>query len=213
METTLPKRNSVLSHRQVREQGHELLRRNVVEAASRLIMEEGPDALTVRRIAQELECSTKVIYTIFQGKEGLADALYLEGCERLSSLVRQVEGTLSPATYIEKVAWAYWAFALANQSYYKVMFCGAIPNFHPSEVSIQTTTTALETIVFNMQHYMAQGLLLYTDNPVVVTRSLWAPLHGVISLYLLGHFPTCEEAKAVFERAISALIASIVPTT
>ena len=211
METSLPKRNKKTTHWQVREQGHELLRRNVVEAASRLLVEEGPDALTVRRIAQELECSTKIIYTMFQGKEGLADALYLEGCERLGHLVGRVQWRPTPAAYIHEVAWAYWTFGLANPSYYQVMFCGAIPNFHPSTVSIVNTATALETIVASMHQYMEQGLLLHVDDPVLVTKALWAPLHGVVSLYLLGHFSTLEEAKEVFERTVQALIVSLVP--
>lgn len=210
METPLPKRNIKTTHWQAREQSHELLRRNVVEAASHLLVEEGPDALTVRRIAQELECSTKIIYTMFQGKEGLADALYLEGCERLSHTVGHVQWVAAPATYVHQVAWAYWTFALANSSYYKVMFCGAIPDFHPSMVSILTTTTALETIVTSMQRYMDEGILS-VDDPIRITKALWAPLHGVVSLYLLGHFSTLEEAKEVFERTVQALIASLMP--
>ncbi|MBA2678251.1 MAG: TetR/AcrR family transcriptional regulator [Ktedonobacteraceae bacterium] len=213
METPLPERNKRITHWQVREQGHELLRRNVVEAASRLLVEEGPDALTVRRIAQELECSTKIIYTMFQGKEGLADALYQEGCERLGHMIGHIQWLPAPAAYLREVAEAYWAFALANPSYYQVMFCGAIPNFHPSTVSILNTATALETIVASMQQYMEQELLLRADDPVLVTKALWAPLHGVVSLYLLGHFSTLEDAKEVFERTVQALIASLVSGT
>jgi len=211
METVLPKRNKKTTHWQVREQGHERLRHNVVEAASNLLVEEGPDALTVRRIAQELECSTKIIYTMFQGKEGLADALYLEGCERLGHLIGQVQWVTNPAEYLYKVAWAYWAFALANPGYYRVMFCGAIPNFHPSQVSIRNTATALETIVESLRRYIEQDMLLYIDDPERITKVLWAPLHGVISLYLLGHFSTLEETTKIFERTVQSLIASLVP--
>src|SRR5690348_17054545 len=90
METPLPVGNKIVTHQQAREYGHELLRRNVIEAASRLLMEEGAEALTVRRIAQMLSCSTKIIYTMFKGKDGLADALYLEGCTRLQQIIGQV---------------------------------------------------------------------------------------------------------------------------
>ena len=211
METKLPDRNNVTTHQQARAYGHELLRRNVVEAASYLLVEEGPEALTVRRVAERLNCSTKIIYTMFQGKDGLANALYLEGCTRLSQAIGRVPQAATPAAYVHEVAWAYWAFALANPSYYVVMFGGAIPNFRPSAISIQTTATALETIVRNLQAYMAQGLLP-TDDPVVLTKALWAPFHGVVSLYLLGHFSTLEEAKGAFERTVQAIMASLGPT-
>jgi AcrR family transcriptional regulator len=212
METPLPKSNEKQTHWQAREQGHELLRRNVVEAASHLLMEEGPDALTVRHIAQELECSTKIIYTMFHGKEGLAEALYLEGCERLGHLIGGIPRQSTLIVYIHEVAHAYWAFALANPSYYKVMFCGAIPHFHPSTMSILTMETAFEMVVARLRVYKEQGLL-QADDSVIVTKVLWASLHGIVSLYLLGHFSDLETAKEVLERSIQALIASLVPRT
>jgi len=212
METPLPKRNEKQTHWQAREQSHELLRRNVVETASRLLVEEGPEALTVRHIAQELECSTKIIYTMFHGKEGLAEALYLEGCERLGHFIGRVPRQSTPEVYIHEAAQAYWAFALANPSYYKVMFCGAIPNFHPSTVSILNMETAFEIVVANLQAYKEQGLI-QADDPVFVTKTFWAPLHGVASLYLLGHFSDTEIAKEILERSIQALIVSLIPGT
>jgi AcrR family transcriptional regulator len=208
METSLPDRTNVTTHRQARAQSHELLRRNVVEAASRLLIEEGPDALTVRRVAQSLDCSTKIIYTLFQGKDGLANALYLEGCARLRQEIETVKMASSPATYIHKLAWAYWTFALANPSYYGVMFDGTIPNFQPSPTSKQVMTDAFSAIVAIIAQYIDQDLLP-REEPDALTRSLWAPLHGVASLYLLGHFPSLEEARWAYERTIQAIIASL----
>jgi AcrR family transcriptional regulator len=37
--------------------------------------EDGPDALTMRRIAAEAGSSTTVLYTMFGGKAGIAEAL------------------------------------------------------------------------------------------------------------------------------------------
>jgi AcrR family transcriptional regulator len=210
METSLPDRNDIATHRQMRVRADELLRRNVVEAAGQLLREEGPDALTVRRVAKQLECSTKIIYTIFKGKDGLAEALYLEGCAHLAQTISRVQQASTPSRYLQEVARAYWAFALANPSSYVVMFCGAIPNYHPSTTSIRTTTTALSTVVEMLQQYREQGRLPI-DDPVLVTKTLRAAVHGVVSLYLLGHFSSLEEAQDIFERTAQAIITSLVP--
>jgi|SRR5579859_113433 len=210
METTLPDRDSITTHWEARAYGHELLRRNVIDAASRLLVENGPEALTVRRVARELDCSTKIIYTMFQGKDGLADALYLEGSARLSHAIGEVQKASTPQAYVYEIALAYWAFALANPGYYAVMFGGAIPKFQPSATSIGSTMAALETIAGNLQDYMAQGLLPVED-PATLTKALWAPLHGVASLYLLGHFSSLEEAKRAFERTVQAIMATLGP--
>jgi len=212
METTLPEKNEIATHRQVRDYGHELLRRNVIEAADRLLREEGPDALTVRRVAKKLDCSTKIIYTMFTGKDGLADALYLEGCSGLAWAMSRVPKAATPAAYLRAVASAYWTFALANPGYYMVMFGGAIPKYQPSATSIHTTATAFEIIIETLQHYH-QEKALPVDNLALLTQTLWAALHGVVSLHLLGHFASLENATAVFERAVETMIASLVPAS
>ncbi|KEQ53887.1 TetR/AcrR family transcriptional regulator [Sphingobium chlorophenolicum] len=53
------------------------MRAVLLGAAAVLLSEEGPSALTVRRVADAVNASTKMIYTHFGGKDGLFDALYL----------------------------------------------------------------------------------------------------------------------------------------
>lgn len=48
-------------------------------------------------------------------------------------------------------------------------------------------------------------------DPAVVTKALWAALHGVVSHQLQGHFSSLEEAKDVYELTAFAVIASFIP--
>ncbi|HEY1350891.1 MAG TPA: TetR/AcrR family transcriptional regulator [Ktedonobacteraceae bacterium] len=212
METTLPEGNNFATHKQARAQGHELLRRNVVEAASRLLVEEGPEALTVRRVAQLLKCSTKIIYTLFAGKDGLANALYVEGCTRLRRMLVAVPQAALPQLYVQEIARAYWEFAHANPGYYGILFDGAIPKFQPTESSKQVMMEALEAIARILQTYMDQGLLP-AQNPEMLARAIWAPLHGVVSLALLGHLSSLAAAKEIFARTIQAMTGSLATYT
>lgn len=205
METTLPEQNAIATHRQVRAYGHELLRRNVIEAASQLLRTEGAEALTVRRVAQMLDCSTKIVYTMFKGKDGLANALYLEGCAGLAQTIAQAPRSATPAAYLRAVAQAYWDFALAHPSLYMVMFCGAIPHYQPDANTLHNTTTAFEVVIETLKLYQEPT----NDDLDLVTQALWAALHGVVSLHLLGHFSSLEEATAVFERTAESMIRSL----
>ncbi|MFD0660124.1 TetR/AcrR family transcriptional regulator [Thermocatellispora tengchongensis] len=56
--------------------GQNAVRTAILDAAIRLLADEGPAALTVRRISGDVGCSTKVIYTMFGGKDGLVEALW-----------------------------------------------------------------------------------------------------------------------------------------
>src|SRR5918995_6750313 len=115
--------------------GQEALRRALLDAASGLLLEEGPGALTMRRVAGAVGCSTTVLYTMFGGKEGLADALYQEGFERLRRWLEAVADDDPPAR-LRTLADAYRANALAERAYYGVMFQQALPGFRPSAASL-----------------------------------------------------------------------------
>jgi AcrR family transcriptional regulator len=65
------------------QQGQDVLRRTLLDVASRLLVGEDPQALTMRRVAATVGCSTTVLYTAFGSKDGLAEALFLEGFQRL----------------------------------------------------------------------------------------------------------------------------------
>src|SRR5579871_4976235 len=73
----------LVDFRQGQEELHKSLRQGMLDAATRLLSEEGPSALTVRRVAEAVNCSTTLLYSLFGGKDGLANELYLEGFERL----------------------------------------------------------------------------------------------------------------------------------
>src|SRR5215207_1752375 len=95
-------------------QGQDALRRALLDAASGLLLEEGPGALTMRRVAGAVGCSTTVLYTMFGGKEGLADALYREGFERLRRRLEAVDGDPGPQARLGALAHAYRDSALAE---------------------------------------------------------------------------------------------------
>ena len=71
-------------------------RRQVLEAAARLLAEEGPHGLSLRRVAAEAGGSTQIVYTLFGGKPGLADGLYAEGFDRLASAMHAALAAAPP---------------------------------------------------------------------------------------------------------------------
>ncbi|MCA1728723.1 MAG: TetR/AcrR family transcriptional regulator [Actinobacteria bacterium] len=81
--------NIVTDYREERLRGREALRRGLLDVAGRLLVEEGPGALSMRRISRQVNCSTKVLYTLFGGKRELVEELWLEGFDRLC---RSAEG-------------------------------------------------------------------------------------------------------------------------
>jgi hypothetical protein len=69
METTLPEKNAIATHRQFLACEHNLPLRNLIAAARQALREEGLAALIVRRVAQALDRSTGIIYAMFKRRE------------------------------------------------------------------------------------------------------------------------------------------------
>ena len=185
--------------------GHEVLRRALLDGASGLLVAEGPGALTMRRVAGAVGCSTSVLYTMFGAKEGLADALYREGFERLGSRLEAVPDGGDPLARLGELARAYRDNALAERAYYGVMFQRAIPRFEPSPASLAVAGASLEVLALAVRAAMDAGALRPGD-PRAVTEVLWAAVHGAVSLELAGHFPDPAVAADRFQTLASAAI-------
>jgi AcrR family transcriptional regulator len=192
--------------------GQEVLRRTVLDAASRLLVAEGPQALTMRRVAGAVGCSTTVLYTAFGSKDGLADALFREGFQRLRRRLEAVAPGDDPLARLRALAHAYRESALASRSYYGVMFQQAIPGFRPSAASLAAAGASLEVLTDAVRDCMDAGALRAGD-PRAVAEVLWAAVHGAVSLELAGHFPDPEVAADRFRTLTVAAATPFLPTS
>jgi AcrR family transcriptional regulator len=184
--------------------GRQAVRRLVLDAASRLLESEGPDALTMRRIAGEVGCSTSVLYTMFGGKSGVADGLWREGFERLRRALDQAEGD-DPLGRLAAMGRAYRANALANRAYYAVMFQRPIPGFQPSAEAYAESLRPLQLLVDAVADCIQAGVFRPAD-PTHVAGILWAAAHGAVSLELAG-YEGAVDAQARFQDLLAAAAA------
>ena len=184
------------------------MRLGVLDAAGRLLAEEGPGALSMRRVAEEVNASTQVLYTMFGGKEGLANELFLEGFGRLRLALEAVPRGDDPLGHLFSLGEAYFENGLASPNYYRVMFSDAIPGFRPPEETLQQTWKTFDALVEAVGRCVEAGLFAEQDAREVAS-SLWSAVHGVVSLHLLGRFARREEARRVFELTTRAAIGGL----
>src|SRR5688572_3785779 len=101
------------------------VRRRLVEEAARILGEEGPSALSVRRLAGGAGTSTMAVYTHFGAMSAVVDEVATEGFRRLIDHVDAVGATDDPLADLQRMAAAYRDNALENRHLYAVMF-GAV---------------------------------------------------------------------------------------
>jgi AcrR family transcriptional regulator len=181
--------------------GRRAVRRLVLDAASRLLEAEGPDALTMRRIAGEVGCSTSVLYTMFGGKAGVAEGLWREGFERLRGAMERVTDD-DPLGRLAALGRVYRENALANRAYYAIMFQRPIPGFRPSPEAYAESLQPLRILVDAAADCIRAGVFRDAD-PARVAGVLWAAAHGAVSLELAG-YEGAVDAEARFQELMAA---------
>src|SRR5881628_2840728 len=98
---------AVSAYERARDRGSDALRRALLDTASRLLVKEGPQALTMRRVAAAAGCSTTVLYTTFGSKNGIAEALYREGFARFGRKLAIVQREMDPLARLIALGEAY----------------------------------------------------------------------------------------------------------
>jgi len=204
----------IVDFRQGQEELHRTLRQGMLDAAARLLTEEGPAALTVRKVADSVNCSTTLLYSLFGGKDGLSNALYLEGFGRLKAEFAANSAQLTATTSqtglqrLNALAQIYHQYAKQNPSYYMVMFGDAIAGFVPPLESRKQAWESLAVLIDAFDECMQSGALPPT-NPTAAARLLWAAMHGAISLELKGYYLKTERADELFNAAVHAVLRSL----
>ena len=135
----------------------------LLHAAHQVLADEGPFGLTVRRVAQVAGVSTMNVYSRFGGKDGLIEQLFIDGFVRLGEHMKSVPPTDDPVADLRRCRGRYRDFALANRTYYVVMFDSVIPDWRPSPVGEEVAYSALGGMAAAVQRAIDAGQLAVTD--------------------------------------------------
>ncbi|MDN4604658.1 TetR/AcrR family transcriptional regulator [Paenibacillus sp. F6_3S_P_1C] len=197
------------TYQEARLQNTENLRKLVVDAAAAILQEEGPEAVTVRRVSQKMGCSTKIIYNLFVNKEGLAQQLYLEGCKLLARRFEEVPLSSDLLQHLLDLGEAFWQFGQDYTSYYKLMFGGAFAEFKPDAESMQGTMTAISRLQILISNAQQQGQISDQEETGTLVSTIWASLHGVIHLYMGGFLADVNAAHTVYKQTMDLMSQSL----
>jgi AcrR family transcriptional regulator len=160
-----------------------------------LVRDQGPSALSARKLAAATGTSTMAVYTHFGGMPGLVRAMVAEGFERLFARVAEVPVTDDPLADLRGAATAYRAHALADPDLYAVMFGAAtLGEYRLHQDDRALGLDAFAQIVGFMERGMAVGVLREGD-PAAVAAQWWTALHGFVMLELSRFIDIVEDAE------------------
>ena len=181
------------------------LRHALLEAAGRLLAEEGPEALSTRRVAQEVGTSTTAVYNLFSDKSGLLQAMFLAGFARLAEEFATVPRDGDPESDLLALAYAYRTAARANPNLYELMFGRPIANFRPDQAALAQIQGTFDTLVSAVARCIDAGRFAPAD-PLDIAVHLNALVHGLASQELQGFLGDSDRADAHWRIALDATL-------
>ncbi|MDJ0767852.1 MAG: TetR/AcrR family transcriptional regulator [Ilumatobacter sp.] len=182
----------------------------VFAVAERIVRDEGPHALSVRRIADEAGTSTQAIYTEFGGKPGLADALYREGYARLADRLERLDRSAPVLDRIRRLGEAYRDNALENPHLYDLMTAHPLPEYEPPPASRGFARTTLQPLIDAVADAVEAGEL--AGDAERIAHEMWASGHGVLSLTIHGLLSR-ERAITMIDDMTEMLLGQHAPAT
>jgi AcrR family transcriptional regulator len=160
-------------------------RERLCEAAERLFVERGPEAVTMRQLAGALGVSPMTPYRYFRDKDDILAAVRAAAYDRFAQALEAAHAEPGDARAKgARVAEAYLDFAFTNPQTYKLMFDLHQPNEHDYPDLKRASERARRTMTDYVRGLVEAGVL--AGDPDEIGAMFWAATHGVVVLALAG---------------------------
>jgi len=209
------------------------MREEIKDAALRQLAEGGPAGVSVNAIGRELGVSGPALYRYFRSRDALLTELVVDAYEDLGAALRDAMShrrRAAPATRLLVLGEAYRAWALSQPHRYGLLFAPALPGHdaHAERIvaASQEAMAALLAVLAETGDApvstappgprLAGELRAWSHergadaSPALGLRAitLWARLHGHVSLEIGGNFASMGlDPDALFEAALPGIVA------
>lgn len=183
------------------------LRQIILDQARKMMVSEGYNSLSMRKIASRAGYSATSIYLHFKNKDDLLHALMDEGFEELYQLiVEELKPLSDPLEKIERVCRSYIRFGLNQPEYYEIMFL-----MHPEDMKRyppEKYRKARRTI-YVLKDILEKGELTngtLHSRPDLEAYSIWSSVHGAIAAIHAGRLDNRIDQDEFLESVINGIV-------
>ncbi|MFT4095586.1 MAG: TetR/AcrR family transcriptional regulator [Rhodoblastus sp.] len=166
-------------------------RRRLCEAAERLFVERGVEGVTMRHIADRLECSAMTPYRYFRNKDDIFAAVRAAALDRFSERLEAAQRVLgSPSRRGRAVGDAYLQFAIEEPDAYRLIFDLSQPEETNYPELAAANARSRKTMTDYMEDLVAAGVM--AGDPKTLGLIYWAGAHGLVNLFMARKISEAE---------------------
>jgi len=185
-------------------------RDRILDAARELFVTEGYEGVSMRRVAEKIEYSPTAIYVHFADKLELFRELCQQDFARLAEVFQSSAMSTDPVERLKQIGRTYIDFGVHYPNHYKFMFMTPHPLIEPNEEECDKMGNpeldAYAFLKWAVQQAISAGRLREElGDADLVSQTLWAAVHGVISLSIAKGTDAWVDWRPVQERAETML--------
>jgi len=163
-------------------------RRQILEEAREVFLQEGLAGLSMRTVAERVGVSATALYRHFDDKDALLATMLGEAFASFGSYLGRALGGRTPLARFRLTGEAYFDFALDHPRDYELMFltnCSDLGFKRISQEIDERSRPTFEFLVERVEECMEKRVFVRRD-PREVALYAWSTVHGTASLWLLG---------------------------
>jgi AcrR family transcriptional regulator len=177
----------------------------LLNTAAALLASEGADAVTVRRVAAESGTTTRAVYSLFGGKDGMLRALFREVTEALRRHHLAVPARDDPVAELAELAAAYRAAAREHASLYAHYLGRAATSLRPTADDIAEAFGVQDRVTDTVRRAVKSGRFPGRTAEAIAVQ-MWSLVHGLASIELLGYLGDEQQAATHWRDAVAAAL-------
>lgn len=166
-----------------RQKQKELTKNAILEATEQIVLLEGWQAVSIRKIAEAIGYSLPVVYNHFESKDAIQEEFVKHGFNLLAAAMLETKCKYADAqTQLTQMALSYFEFAFKNAAYYKMMFGLGIPSCQKAQEIAEIgsfSSIVIDTI---------SSLMIAMDDQrkFLKFHTFWSILHGLTSISMVN---------------------------
>lgn len=184
-------------------------RAKILSAALKIGKQEGWQALSMRKIADEIEYTAPIIYEYFSNKDALLTEVTKEGYSLLAVEMQKAQARHRlPAKQLQAMWMAYWNFAFAEKEYYQLMF-GVEMNCCVTQQTLSDDIVKPADLIWDVIVELTKDKAPTEDEICKWYYTFWSVVHGLISINIVRQGVSDDINQQVLSDALSGIIRNI----
>ncbi len=160
----------------------------ILRAACKLFEREGPDAVTMRRVAEAVGITPMAIYRHFPNREALLKQISDDSFQQIAHLWTTREPSGDVIAQLMALQRVYVDYALAHPHLFDHAFSVRRDDARRFPEDFRARRSPTLNVVADAVVEAQQAGRLHAGDPWDIAMTLWAHTHGLVALYRAGRF-------------------------